>query len=110
MRRRRRFVLGALLVALAVPVRPDAADAHSVLASSQPNPGQRLSAAPGVAVLRFTEPLNRPLSRAMVLDPTGQRFVGTASGDDEIRVPLSTNARGIYRVDWSTVSTLDGQD
>jgi copper transport protein len=30
------------------------------------------------------------------------------SGFQEIRVPLSTNAQGVYRVVWTTVSTLDG--
>jgi copper transport protein len=102
------------LVVLAVPLfvvfvwSPGVALAHSVLASSQPAAGQRLGTAPGVVLLGFTEPLNRPLSRAVVTDPTGRRFTGGASGDEEIRVPLSTNAPGVYRVDWTTVSTLDG--
>ena len=79
-----------------------------MLASSQPKPGQRLGTAPGVVMLEFTEPLNRKLSRAVVADPTGRRFPGGASGDREIRVALSTNAPGVYQVDWTTVSTLDG--
>jgi copper transport protein len=84
------------------------AQAHSVLASSQPKSGQRLGTAPGVVLLEFSEPLNRKLSRAVVVDPAGRRFTGGASGSQEIRVPLSTNAPGVYQVDWTTVSTLDG--
>jgi copper transport protein len=87
---------------------PATAWAHAAIISSQPAPGQRLSAAPGAVVLGFSEPLNAKLSRATVTDPTGRRFDGQASGETEIRVPLSTNAPGIYEVEWTTVSTLDG--
>src|SRR6266545_5452726 len=80
---------GALLLTAAVLLLcflplSGVAEAHSVLASSQPRPGQRLGTAPGVVLLEFTEQLNRSLSRAVVTDPTGQRFTGGASGSQEI--------------------------
>ncbi len=87
---------------------PGVADAHAVLASSQPAPEERLGTAPGVVVLEFTEPLNPKLSRATVTDPLGHRFEGSATGPRELRVSLSTNALGVYVVDWVSVSSLDG--
>src|SRR5438128_9286549 len=87
---------------------PWVANAHAVVASSQPEAGQRLGTAPGVVVLEFTEPINQKLSRATVSDPTGRAFTGGVSGGLEIRVPLSTNAPGVYTVRWVSVSTLDG--
>ncbi len=102
-----RRLLIVVPLALTFVLIPTAAQAHSVITSSQPMAGQRLGTAPGVVVLEFSEALNPKLSRAIVTDPTGERFAGGASGED-IRVRLSTNAPGVYRVDWNTVSTLDG--
>ncbi len=99
------LVLAAVLASLAVPAT---ASAHAILASSQPEAGQRLGTAPGVVVLEFTEPINAKLSRATVTDPTGGRFAGGVSAGQEIRVALSTNAPGVYTVEWVSVSTLDG--
>jgi putative copper export protein len=58
--------------------------------------------------LRFSEPLNERLSRAEVLSPDGRRFEGTPEESGDIVVRLTTNAQGIYRVTWRTVSTVDG--
>jgi copper transport protein len=104
---RRRLVLaiGAVLVML---LTPGVAQAHAAMVSSEPKPGQTLGTAPGVVIMRFSEPLNTKLSRATVTDPSGQRFNGTASSDEQIRVPLATNATGIYTVGWTTVSVVDG--
>jgi len=103
----RRFVL-AIGAGLIVLVSPGVAQAHAIVASSQPEAGQRLGTAPGVVVLEFTEALNAKLSRATVTDPTGRRFTGGVTRGAEIRVPLSTNAPGVYAVQWVSVSTLDG--
>lgn len=97
-----------LLLALVFALTPGVARAHAAFVSSWPAPGQQLESAPGIVVLRFSEPINVKLSRATVSDPTGQRFEGMASGGQEIRVRLSTNAPGIYTVNWTTVSTIDG--
>ncbi|MGH2573293.1 MAG: copper resistance CopC/CopD family protein [Actinomycetota bacterium] len=97
-----------LLAVLFVIVTPGVATAHAAVVSSKPEAGEELGTAPGVVVLRFTEPLNVRLSRAVVTDPTGRRFTGSPAGERVIQVRLSTNAPGIYEVDWTTVSTLDG--
>jgi copper transport protein len=88
-------------------VAPAAASAHAVPVSSTPAPGARLAAAPGVVVIVFDEPLVTRLSGTTVIDPAGRRFTGRVSGKT-IRVPLSTDAPGIYQVDWKTVSVIDG--
>src|SRR5215831_6627026 len=93
---------GALLLVL-----PASASAHAVPVSSTPAPGARLGAAPAAVVIVFDEPLEPGLSGTTVTDPTGRRFTGTVSGKT-IRVPLSTNAPGVYQVDWKTVSVVDG--
>ncbi|MGH2690082.1 MAG: copper resistance CopC family protein, partial [Actinomycetota bacterium] len=102
-----RGLLGVAVVAVVLAI-PRTAGAHAAIVSSQPEPGQELATAPGVVTLEFTEPLNESLSRATVVDPTGERFEGKPAGEREIRVPLSTNAPGVYEVEWATVSTLDG--
>ncbi|MGH7267453.1 MAG: copper resistance CopC/CopD family protein, partial [Candidatus Rokuibacteriota bacterium] len=104
---RRRGLLGLVVVFLVLAI-PGSAKAHAAIVSSQPEPGQELATTPGVVTLEFTEPLNVNLSRATVIDPTGERFEGKPAGEQEIRVPLSTNAPGVYEVEWVTVSTLDG--
>jgi copper transport protein len=98
----------ALAVAAAIVGLPATARAHAAIVSSQPEPGQELGSAPGVVVLDFSEPLNVSLSHATVIDPSGRRFEAKPAGEREIRVPLSTNAPGVYEVEWVTVSTLDG--
>jgi copper transport protein len=105
-RRPRRFLAGGLGVVLLLAPQP--AGAHAAFVSSEPPPGAELGSAPGAVVLTFTEPLNVGLSRATVTDPTGARFEGMASTEREIRVILQTSAPGIYLVEWTTVSTVDG--
>lgn len=97
-----------VLCAGAILWAPAVASAHAAFLSSEPEPGQRLASAPGVVVLRFTEPLNASLSRATVTDPNGSVFEAAATGSREVRVPLDTNAPGVYLVEWATVSTVDG--
>jgi copper transport protein len=101
--------LGGLLLATAalLLVLPGSASAHAVPVSATPAPGARLGATPGAVVIVFDEPLVARLSGTTVTAPTGQRFTGSASGKT-IRVTLATNAPGIYRVDWKSVSVADG--
>ncbi len=86
---------------------PDTAEAHAVLVSSSPAAGATLGVTPEAVVLTFDEPLVSRLSHATVADPTGRRFHAAVSGET-MRVPLSTYTPGVYRVDWTTVSQLDG--
>src|SRR6266542_2719101 len=99
-------VLG--LIAALVGLSGEPAGAHAALVSSDPAAAQRLATTPALVVLRFTEPLNDRLSRATVIGPDGQRFQGGASGPGELRVRLLTEAPGVYRVAWATVSVVDG--
>jgi copper transport protein len=95
------------LVALTVLVWARPADAHAAFVSSSPEAGSQLTTAPGVVVVRFSEPLIRRLSSATVLAPDGRRFLGT-SAEREVRVAVTTNTPGVYEVRWRTVSPLDG--
>lgn len=101
--------LASLALLLPTLAAPPVASGHAAVVSSQPEPGQRLPAAPGVVSLHFTEPLNQKLSRATVTDPTGRPFEDIVARDQEIQVRLASgDAPGIYLVAWTTVSTLDG--
>jgi copper transport protein len=104
----RRLLLASIAALAIVVLTPIGAWAHAGFASSQPEPGAELGTAPGVVVLRFSEPLNAKLSRATVSDPDGRRFTGTVTQNEDIRIPVSSNVQGIYRVDWTTVSLVDG--
>ena len=103
----RRLLPLAAAIAI-VLLTPQVALAHATPVSSQPEPGAELGTAPGVVTIRFSEPLNRGLSSITVIDPNGRAFRGTPSDDRTIQAPLSTNAFGTYRVQWTTVSTVDG--
>jgi copper transport protein len=104
--RRALLLAGAVLLALSLTAAP--ARAHAGFVSSNPEPGAELGSAPGVVTLRFSEPLNERLSHAEVLSPDGRRFEGTPEESGDIVVRLTTNAQGIYRITWRTVSTVDG--
>ena len=103
----RRIVLLGVALGVFLALAQGVASAHAVLISSDPKPGARLGTAPGIVVLRFTEPVTPKLSVATVTDPTGRRFSGHGS-ESEITVLLATNAPGSYRVDWRSVSADDG--
>lgn len=55
MTRSRRAVLVTVL--FGVVMMPRAASAHAAFVSSSPEPGERLSSAPGVVRITFSEPL-----------------------------------------------------
>ena len=99
------LVLASAALLLVLPAAT--ASAHAVPVSATPAPGARLGVTPGSVVIEFDEPLVTRLSGTTVTSPTDRKFTGTVSGKT-IRVPLSTNAPGIYQVDWKTVSVIDG--
>lgn len=103
----------SLVVALAtLLVAPATAWAHAAFIESKPEPGERLQSGPGDIRLEFTEPLNRPLSEATVTTvESGERVPVTlsAEGDRQLVVrPPERLGRAAYRIDWRTVSTVDG--
>ena len=70
---------------------------------------EHISAPPLECVtLEFDQPLNASLSFASVTDPTGRVWQGQVDAAEEIRIPLATNATGVYTVNWTTVSQFDG--
>jgi copper transport protein len=106
-------LLSALAAGVYVIAAGSPAWAHAELADASPAPGSGLAQAPGAAVLRFNEPLNRRLSNIEVLDPSG-RDVGegptlAVEGDpNAMKRRLGLLRPGVYTVDWTTVSTVDG--
>lgn len=98
-------MLVAALAALAIPI---GVSAHAELGSSSPAANARLGTAPGVVLLEFSQTLNTALSSASVIDPSGHTWKGEVDSGYEIRVPLTTNAPGVYTVDWVSVSQVDG--
>jgi copper transport protein len=99
-------------VGLAFMVCPVTALGHAAFLQSNPAPGTRLQSGPAQISLDFTEPINRGLSNASLIDiDTGDPVSATvSSGRDRQLVlqPRTRLAKGAYRVDWHTVSTLDG--
>ncbi len=84
------------------------AGAHATLVDSTPEAGAQLVSPPGIVVLRFGEPLIEQLSSATVVDPSGREHTASASARREIRIRVAATEPGIYRVEWTTVSPLDG--
>jgi len=104
----RRAATSLLVTLVALLLIPTAASAHALLVSEAPKAGAHLGTAPGVVVLEFSQNLNPQLSHATVTDPTGHRWNGAVDSGAEIRIPLATNASGVYTVDWTSVSQVDG--
>ena len=104
------IALGAGLVLLAA--YPTGAWGHAAFLDSNPAPGTRLPSGPAQVTLDFSEPLNESLSTASLIDVTTGATVATQrsiSGQRELVLqPQARLQKGAYRVDWHTVSTLDG--
>jgi copper transport protein len=105
-------VTSAVALVLAAGAFPGAAWGHAAFLTSNPAPGTKLESGPAEISLEFTEPLNRELSDASLID---------AESGEEIPVALATGGqrrllirpqirlgRAPYTVRWHTVSTLDG--
>lgn len=87
--------------------------AHAEVVAATPEAGSGLAQAPGAVVLKFTEPLNQELSSIAVLDRSGrdvgERATRPVPGDERaMRRALGFLRPGTYRVEWTSVSTLDG--
>lgn len=93
----------AMLVLSASP-----AQAHAALISSDPEAGATLAVAPGMVRIRFSEPLILDLSTMSVVDPTGRTWPRSVASERMMSVSLDTTVQGVYRVEWKTVSPLDG--
>jgi copper transport protein len=103
----------AALVLLGGPV--SVALAHAELASSVPSAGTSVSQSPSTIVLTFTENPDPARSLVRVLDGKGQTVPGGSPVEAvpgkplELQVSLSSAlAKGVYSVNWRSVSAVDG--
>jgi copper transport protein len=104
-------VLAGLWLFLLAP----AAGAHALLVSSSPAANGSLPHSPGQLLLTFSEAVDPKLSFVNVMDSSGHpaagvsKAQGVAGKGAQLRVTISSPlARGVYTVDWQTVSSVDG--
>ena len=110
--RRRRCVLAAALVAVAVAiVFPGFASAHATLDRSNPLDGQVVPTSPSEVTLTFSEPIETALGAIRIFDSDARRV---DAGGTERQAPnvvssgvSGTLAKGTYTVSWR-VSSADG--
>src|SRR5215212_3666545 len=110
---RRSPVVTALVLAVGVlALFPAAAQGHAAFQDASPEPGSRVATTPATITLAFTEPLNRDLTTARLVDArTHRRFSAAVKVENNNRLLLRPSRRlatGPYLVDWHTVSILDG--
>jgi copper transport protein len=107
-----RTALTLLPLTAVLALAPASAWGHAAFLSAQPEPGTRFQTGPAEIELTFTEPLNRELSDASVvnLDTGDEVPVALATGGERrvLMRPQVRLGRAPYRVRWHTVSTLDG--
>ena len=110
---RRRVVATTAMALLTVLALGVPAWAHASFVSATPRPGSGLPQAPGDVVLRFSEPLIRDASSVTIRSDSGEEVVDgptrAVEGDPRaMRRSIGLLAPGVYTVDWTTVSPLDG--
>jgi copper transport protein len=108
----RRLALPALVFAIAI-VRPTSSAAHAGLRLSDPLEGVALGDSPTIVRLSFSEAPEPSLSSVRVLDPSGgvhQKGAARRAPDDPLSllVDVGPLERGVYIVNWRTVSAVDG--
>lgn len=104
---------GATVLLLALgSAAAESAGAHASFLESSPPPGARIAQAPSLVLLEFTEPLNERLSRLRLVEAeTGSPVaaaVRVVGGRRLELAPQESLARGAYRMEWRSVSTIDG--
>jgi copper transport protein len=114
MRSWRAGLLVAVLALAGVAVLASPADAHALLERSSPAAGASLARAPRVLLMFFTEAPDPSLSTVSLLNSAGQTVPGTGKpaaaprDAQELQATLPRLARGVYTVNWRTVSKVDG--
>jgi copper transport protein len=107
-----RFGLVAALLAVSAAL-PASAAAHAAFQDASPEPGARLGRAPSEITLVFTEPLNRALTTARIVEARSGRSFSAAVSVETSRGrllvhPTKPLPTGAFRVLWHTVSLTDG--
>jgi len=110
--RRAPAALGALLTVVAIALSPATAWGHAAFLDSEPEAGTRVESGPGRITLSFTEPLDEALTEATLVNAdSGERIPAAAVEGGERELVLQSEERldrAPYRVEWHTVSTVDG--
>ena len=105
-------LLAIVLSLISLLLAPAAALGHAAFLDSQPQPGARLDSAPAEIRLQFTEPLDRSLTKATLINvDSGESVPAKLADGAEKEVVLRLQpqlAKAPYRVEWQTVSTVDG--
>ncbi|MBF6558402.1 MAG: copper resistance protein CopC [Acidimicrobiales bacterium] len=89
---------------------PGTASAHAFLVTTNPEAGSRLSVAPPLLTLRFSEAVNLADSRisVTVLGQVNSLPLELKGPRVTIRANLPATESGIYEVNWQTSSSDDG--
>ena len=110
-----RMALATVFAAAAGLLAPAIAFAHADLASSVPTADSTVARSPQRIVLRFTEQPDPRLSKASLLDSAGRPVPGASPLEAMPGHPLSLQIvlsrplpKGVYTVDWFSVSAVDG--
>jgi methionine-rich copper-binding protein CopC len=99
-----------LLLAVALPLAPVPAAAHSLLVAATPAADARLEAAPHEVVLRFNGRIEKRLSRVRLVNDRGETRVLAPAVDgapEELRAPVPRLEPGPWRLEWRVLS-VDG--
>lgn len=107
------LLAGALLVVLSTASASAPANAHGLLAASDPADGASVERAPTEVLLTFTETPDPALATVQVIDSSGSRVdAGKAEllpgQPARLRVPVGNLAQGTYTVTWRMTSSEDG--
>lgn len=112
-RRLLRLLAGGLLVVLSTAWASAPAQAHGLLAASDPADGATVERAPTEVLLTFTETPDPTLATVQVIDASGARVdAGKAElvpgQPARLRVPVANLLQGAYTVTWRMTSSADG--
>lgn len=107
------LVVGAVALATALRQTPaQRAEAHALLVAADPPVNARLREPPTLLTLYFSEPIERRISGARVVDAAGKRVDQGFEFDDRdealVRVRLGPVEPGYLTVFWETLSRVDG--
>lgn len=103
----------ALIGALLLTMGPSAAEAHALLARSDPASNAQLKGPPTDVTAFFTEPLDTNLSKLQVVDSGGDSVDDGKMqyGPDPAQMEIGIKGTldpGYYTVLWETLSSVDG--
>jgi copper transport protein len=109
----RRLLAAFAFVTLGLALASPRAEAHALLARSDPAAGALLDKAPPVVLLTFTERPDPALSIVHVLDSAGRavergRAAAVESDRNSLVAQVPGLGRGAYTVTWRTTSSVDG--